>query len=40
MINKMNRFKLSVKGGDVAKMGFRGADIGKKIKDLEYQKFK
>ena len=40
MISKMVRFKLSVKGNDVAKMGFKGADIGNKIKDLEYQKFK
>jgi tRNA nucleotidyltransferase/poly(A) polymerase len=39
-ITKMDRFKLSVKGGDVAKMGLRGADIGNKIKELEYQKFK
>ena len=39
-ISKMDRFKLSVKGGDVAKMGLRGADIGNKIKDLEYKKFK
>ena len=40
MITKMDRFKLSIKGNDVAKMGFRGKDIGDKIKDLEYQRFK
>jgi len=40
MITKMDRFKLSVKGNDVAKLGFKGKDIGDKIKDLEYQKFK
>ena len=40
MISKMVRFKLSVKGNDVAKMGFRGKDIGDKIKDMEYQNFK
>ena len=31
---------VSVKGNDVAKMGFKGRDIGDKIKDLEYQEFK
>ena len=40
MISKMVRFKLSVSGNDVAKMGFRGKDIGDKIKDMEYQNFK
>ena len=40
MITKMDRFKLSIKGNDVAKMGFRGKDIGDKIKDSEYQRFK
>ena len=40
MISKMVRFKLSVSGNDVAKMGFKGADIGNKIKDMEYQNFK
>ena len=39
-IQKMDRFKLSVKGNDVAKLGFKGRDIGDKIKDLEYQEFK
>ena len=40
MISKMVRFKLSVSGNDVAKMGFKGRDIGDKIKDMEYQNFK
>ena len=32
----MDKFKLSIRGNDVAKMGFRGKDIGDKIKDMEY----
>ena len=39
VISKIISFNLSVKGGDIAKQGFKGSEIQDKIKDIEYKKF-
>ena len=39
LISKLLKFKLSIKGGDLAKSGIKGSDIQDKIKDMEYKKF-
>ena len=39
IISKIISFNLSIKGGDIAKQGFKGSDIQDKIKDMEYKKF-
>ena len=36
---KIWNFKLSVKAKDVMKLGFKGKDIGDKMKELETNKF-
>ena len=36
---KIWKYKLSVKSKDVMKLGFKGKDIGDKMKELETQKF-
>ena len=38
-VNKVDKFKLSVKGGDMAKQGFKGAEIGKAVQQKETEKF-
>tara|TARA_R110001583_G_scaffold150821_2_gene302800 strand:+ start:142 stop:1251 length:1110 start_codon:yes stop_codon:yes gene_type:complete len=39
LMSKIISFNLSVKGGDLAKQGFKGSQIQDKIKDVEYKKF-
>ena len=38
-INALIKFKLSVKGNDMVKLGFKGAEIGKAIQNKETEKF-
>jgi tRNA nucleotidyltransferase/poly(A) polymerase len=38
-LSKFVRFKLSVKGDDVMKLGFKGSEIGKEIQRMETQRY-
>ena len=38
-VDKLYKFKLSVKGGDMVKLGFKGAEIGKAVQDKEKENF-